>query len=289
MSERRPLGRNPADSARAEERTLAAVIEAFLARLRRLPRRLIHAAIRRGEPGPIFRSPEYRQAIIRVRLQVGEIEEAVLHRGYRSGMAELPGGPVRSRIANFAAARGAPRAVSLIQAVDETTRQTISALIRTASRSYVEEPSLTTLRRLTADIKPLIGLTPKQAAQLRRRWRKMRAGGAPLAEARKLIGRQAAGMIKRRAVAIGERGVVEAIGYARHRAWVEARDAGEISSQVMKVWQDQEDHAVRPSHRAQTRVGPIPLDAEFELHGVLYPPSPDHGCRCWHRLVLPED
>jgi hypothetical protein len=263
-----------------------AAFAAFFARLRRLPRRLIEAAIRRGQPGPIFNSPEWRQAVFRVRLQVGPISEAALRSGYRSGMAELPGGPVRATIADFAAARGAPRAVALVQAVDQTTRQTISALIRSASRSYTLNPSAATIDGLVKDIRPLIGLTPKQAAQLRPRWRKLRKGGASLAEIRASVRVSAAGMIDRRAVAIGERGIVEAVGFARHAAWVEARDAGEIPESVMKAWADVADDAVRPSHRAQTKIGPIPLDAVYELHGVLHPPSPDWGCRCFERLII---
>ena len=88
-----------------------------------------------------------------------------------------------------------------------------------------------------------------------------------------------------RAKQIADRGTVEAISFARQEAFLEAWGAGELGENPMKLWRNQEDGRVRPTHIEQTLIGPIPLDAIFELHGVQFPPSPDFGCRCWHVLL----
>jgi hypothetical protein len=277
---------NPADASRDLEATLGRIYLALFEALRRLiPPGLLERAIRTGSARLVIASQVWTRRVTSAAGLVESVERTLLSRGLRSGLREVPRTQLLSRVATLASQAAGPRAAARVASIDAATRQTITALISSAARSYRANPSLATLRQLAAEIKPLIGLTPKQAAQLRRRWRAMRQAGEPEAAIRSAIAQSADRMRAFRAKAIGERGVVEAISAGRHQAWVEARDAGEISPSAMKQWRDQGDERVRASHRAQSRMGPIPLDEVFPLHGVMYPPSPDAGCRCYHVLV----
>lgn len=284
-----PPRSNPADRLREELESLTERITRWLATLRAIPRRYLETAIRTGSVLPITRSEHYERATRLAIEEVAEIQIRLLSTGLRSGLREVGRSSVWARVAEIAGEHGAPRAVELIQAVDSQTRRTIRDMIRSASRSYAREPSVETLRKLVEEIRPKIGLTVKQARLIRNRRVAKLAKDLPVAAVDQEMQRQAGNMIRLRARAIGDRGVVESVGFARHEAFVEARDAGDLPENVMKWWQDQADDAVRPDHRAQTQVGPIPLDAIYEFHGVLHPPSPAFGCRCWERLWNPEE
>ena len=259
----------------------------FLALVRQVPDSVIWSAVRSGSILPIVNSRLWVAAGTLARGSSTEIEERTLAFGLRSGLREVPRTKLGPQVASLAEALGAPRAVSLVKAVDSKTRRTLSALIRSASRTYALNPSLETLRRLTREIRPLIGLTPKQSSQIRLSWRALRRSGQPEAAIRAAMNSRAEGMIARRAAAIGDRGVIESVSIGRHRAWLEARDAGEIPLSAMKVWQDQGDAKVRVNHAAQTDFGPIPLDMVYPIMNVLHPPSLDFACRCWERLRIP--
>ncbi len=282
---------NPADRAATDVRALELVFwsplvaAAFFRVLRRVSPRVIQEAIRRGSILPIVRSPLWRAAAELALAKTDPIIQRVTRFGLRSGLREVPGTRLGPQVADLAAELGAPRAVALVQAVDSKTRRTLSALIRGASRTYSLDPSLQTLRELTAEIRPLIGLTPKQASQVRRKWRALRREDVPEAAIRGSIETQAEGMIARRAAQIGDRGVIEAVSAARHEAWIAARAAGELPVDVLKQWVDQGDEQVRQPHREQSGMGPIPFDVPYPVFGVLHPPAPVFGCRCWEVLV----
>lgn len=285
-----PPRNNPADRLTEDLEALFERVAGWFAILRSIPRRHVETAIRTGSVLPITRSEHYQRATRVAIGRVGEIQVRLVTRGLRSGLREVGQSSVWARVPQIAEVRGAERAVDLIQAIDSQTRAGIRQLVRSAAGSYARSPSVQTLRDLADQIRPQIGLTPKQARLIRNRRAVKLARGVSPGAVRQEMKRQIGNMITARAKAIADRGVTEAIGFSRHQAFVEARDAGDLPAEVMKLAMDQADAAVRPLHRAQTEMGPIPLDEEFPLFGAMYPPWPgEHNCRCWHVLWNPEE
>lgn len=283
---------NPADSRRADEAAFArsfwagAASGSFFSDLRRTSPVSIQRAILSASIKAITQAPAWQQARRSTAASVEPLETELSAFGLRSGLREVRGTRLGPKVGDLAAEIGAARALALIQAVDTRTRGTISALVRGAAQRYAREPSPTVLRELAAEIRPLIGLTPKQATRARRLRRELLAAGVPAATARKKTEALAESLIRRRSAQIADRAVIESVAAARHRAWLEARDAGEIDDSAQKAWRDQGDGRVRVSHHGQTLQGPIPLDQPYPVFGVLHPPAPEFGCRCWEVLVL---
>lgn len=260
----------------------------FFASLRRVPQDLLEQAILERSIVPIVESSAWRSAYRLATHRVSAIQEELAVVGFRSGFAEAHTRVFNERIPLLAENLGRARAIELIQAVDRATRENIGRQVRSAAARYARSPSLTTTRDLARSIRPLIGLTPAQASLLRRRERRYVAAGLTPEAVEQKIRRQAERMIELRAAAIADRGIVETINGARQEAWVQALQAGEIPAGSMKAWRDQGDERVRKRHRQQTEQGPIPLEAVFPVFGVQFPPAPEHGCRCWHILVIAE-
>lgn len=282
---------NPADRARDELEALEAAfwtetLGGFLGRLRRIREETLRLAIRSGSVLPITRSREFGAALSAVRDQSSGLFVDLHLRGFRSGLREIPGGSTLwGRLPDLAEEFGAPRALSLVQGVDGDTRETIRRLVSSASRSYANAPSLNRLRALAEEIRPLIGLTPKQAAMMRRRWKTLERAGLSRDAIRQAVDKSSRRLIELRAKAIADRSVLESVSFARHQSWVEAEAAGEISN-PFKVWRTQGDDRVRELHAATAALGPIPLNEVYPIQGVMHPPSLDFGCRCWENLVL---
>ncbi len=285
---------NPADLAREEEFLLRAILwteeptgrRSFFARLRRVSERAIFAAIRSRSIRPITSSTEWNFALVFARSALELIVNALLRRGYRSGLLDLPSrGDLGVRIATFADERAGQRAIELIQAIDSKNRRTISKLVRAASRRYAASPDIGTLRDLASKIRPQIGLTPWQSGVVTRFREKLEIAEAPRSIIEKKVIAKTRGMIANRAAQIADRATIEAISLARHEAWTDAIEAGELRTSARKQWQDQGDAAVRATHAAQTDMGPIRMGEVYPLHGVQHPPSPDFGCRCWEILI----
>jgi hypothetical protein len=253
------------------------------------PRGKVQAAVKTGSPLPIFNSPQWALADQRLQVAVQKVELSLLTGGLKSGASEIPGPAPRlgARIGALAEEHAGLRAVELAQAIDDKTRAGLRLMIGRASREYAKGQSLGVLRRLEGEVRASIGVTPKQAARISA-WKEAakQSGMAP-----DLI---SAGVVQRagsardlRARMIADRGVIESVSFGRHQSWVEARDLGELPKDVKKTWVNQGDDKVRATHRAQSRVGPIPLDDVYVIMGVMHPPSLDVGCRCHEVLFIP--
>lgn len=260
----------------------------FFQRVQAIPLIFLQRAIRTGSIQPIVRSDAWKRAL---RWSFGRhtpVEARLLRGGMRSALRELPRDRFPKRVADLAFHQrlAQPRAVRLVQAVNARNRAGIRSLVGYASRDYARSPNPALLHALAKDIQGMIGLTPWQAGQLRKRWRNLRSQGMAPVEIRRDIHARAAKYIERRSYQIGDRAVLENVGFARHQTWIELQDRGDIPDNALKQWHDQRDGKERRTHREQTMAGAIPLREVYALHGVQHPPSPDFGCRCWEVLVL---
>jgi len=263
---------------------MAAVAGGFIADARRTSPQKIQEAIRSGSIRPITQAPAWQRARSSAVTAAAPVQTDLAAYGLRSGLREVPKTQLVREVASIAPGMGRQSAVEMIQGVDARTRETVSALVRTASTQYRQAPSLKTLRELASAIHPLIGLTPKQATAVRRQRRALLASGASIADADAVMRRRIEGMIRQRSKMIADRGVIEAVSAARHRAWELAEDAGELEN-PHKAARNPLDGRERARHRSQALLPPIPLRQPYALFGVQHPPWPAPGCRCWEVLV----
>lgn len=256
-----------------------------------LPPQAVRSAIQTGSIVPITSSSKWKISGAALVAAFTKNETALVHAGLVGGAGEIPKRvPVprfSARIGELAEKFGGERATAIAEDITTKTRDGIKKMIGRASREYGQSPSMATLRRLEGEVRAVVGMTPKQAARVER-WRAAAVKAGLSSDAiEKGYSERAASAIAFRAKAIADRGIVETIAFGRHQSWVEAIKTGELPKNVKKRWNDQGDKGVRRDHRRQTLVGPIPIGDLYEIQGVMHPPSPDQGCRCWETLVMP--
>lgn len=278
---------DPVDGWDDEQGALEAAAARFFDRASStVPSSKVRAAVIISSPEPITGSAEWKIAGDKLTTEVQKVELSTVSGAMKAAAKSIPGKAPRfsARIAELAHQHAGERAVALAQAIDDKTREALRDMIGRASRDYAKSQSLGRLRLLEREIRASIGLTPKQALRIER-WRQAaEAAGVP-AEALALgVSTRAEAAIAIRAHMIGERGVIESIGFARHQSWLEAVAAGDLPATVRKRWMNQGDSHVRPTHRAESRTGPIPLGQLYPIQKVMHPPSRDQGCRCWEVL-----
>lgn len=271
----------------ADEQRLGEILVGYFEALAEVDRARIYAALQTGSAQPLIDSRAWSSALQKLTTNVEELLRAPVLSGFQSGVAEIPSVPrLGPRVAELALEHAGEVAVSLVKGIDDQTRAGLRQLIGRASSDYAIDPSLRRLRRLEAELKDALGVTPKQASRIDT-WRiAARQAGLPEDAIAEGVATRTESARIIRARALGEYGVIESINSGRHQSWVEARDRGDLPATVQKRWQDQGDRNVRPLHRAQTIAGPIPLDAIYPIQQVLHPPSKDPGCRCWDILVV---
>ena len=280
---------NPADTRGAEQAALGGVALGFFGDVRRSSSGRIQLAIRQGSIRPITTAPVWKAAHETAVARATPVQTDLAAFGLRSGLVEVPETQLVREVPGIAPGVGERRAVELIQAVDFRTRQAISVSVRSAARRYRQAPSARLLRDLAGEIRSLIGLTPWQLSQIKKRIRALQSAGFPpdvvRAQTLPLIDR----LLDLRAKAIADRAVIETVSEMRYRGWIMAQDAGEIPDSAMKVWRNPLDGRERARHRAQALMPPIPLKQPFPIFGVQFAPAPEAGCRCWNQLALLPD
>jgi hypothetical protein len=277
-----------------EERFLAAILGpgGFLEGLRKIASGSVSIAISAKRPLRALTTPAWRKAARELAQVLTDWNYDLLAKAFRSAAGEIPADARRAmnkRIGELAKENAGRRAVAAAKKLDKEVASGLRTLIGDASQRYAEKPSPKILRDLTKQVKDRIGLTTKQARAIAK-WEKaaLKGGVDPRAVAASVKKRTEAAL-EFRARAIAKRGVEEDVGWGRHHLWLEASDAGLLPEGTMKRWRDQGDDRVRPSHAAQTRQGPVPLEEPYPIQGVMHPPSRDHGCRCWEELVMPKE
>ncbi len=268
---------------------LTAAIQPFFRELHGLPTYRLELAIKQAIPALLWRDPKYRAALTNLIESLGVNATKVITEAMELAAAEIVHGAPRlgAQVGSLAEAFSAERAVAMGQGIDQATRAGIRQLVTDAAGRYALQPSPKHLRQLAKEIVPKIGLTEKQAARIARLRAKAQARGASEDAIVAMEKRLTAAGIKFRAQSIAREGLVESISGGRQRAWEVAEENGELPAGVRKRARSQGDDKVRPLHRVQAGLPPIPLRALFQIFQKQHPPFAG-GCRCFSVLVMPE-
>lgn len=177
------------------------------------------------------------------------------------------------------AAIAARSSAALVTNVTAETRKAIRSVVSQAFRERI------TVRETAKLIKPMIGLTDRQAlAVLKRRQTLINAGLKPAAISKDLA-RYTATLLKQRAEMIARTEIQRANTEGQLSAWRAARDQGLLSANLAKVW------IVTPDDRLCPQCEPLDgqqaaLDGTFETGIGRVDGPPLHPlCRCALGLV----
>lgn len=245
----------------------------FFWRLRQTPDRFFRSGIRRSSILPIVRSSWWAQAVEAAQAGTATLLQRAARIAGNAAVRGIPGS-WRAIIERLADEPPELEAVKLIQGVDAKNRRGLSGLIRSAAARYGKDPRPATLTALADEIRPMIGLTPWQAGQVRSFGQELTRQGAPEALVLRQMRKKAGGMILQRSRFIAESGVVEQVAETRHATWLEGLRTGIIDPAVLKRARHQGDRRVRQLHRMQGDLAPIPLEMPYAIFGAARPPWP---------------
>lgn len=179
------------------------------------------------------------------------------------------------RHTNPFAVRAAERqAARFVTAVSFETRQAIRAVITEAFKAQIP------VRDAAKLVRPVIGLTKRQAtAVVRQRQADLAAGmAAELAQAR--ANRYAEKLLKQRALMIARTETIAASTQGQIALWQEAKGQGLLPPQTEAVWITTDDDRTCPiciAFDGQTQ----PIGAFFTVAEISVPGPPAHpNCRC---------
>ncbi len=172
----------------------------------------------------------------------------------------------------------AARTATLVREVTIETKRAISAIIRYAFTNQVPVADTAKI------IRPLIGLTERQAlAVLARRVALLKAG-KPADQVTRMVEKYGARLLKQRAEMIARTEVNRASIDGQLELWRQAQRKGLLPSQAKKTWVVTLDDRLCPVCEAVGGIS-VPLDQAFQVKrgNVLGPPA-HPNCRC--ALVL---
>lgn len=261
---------------RLEPALRRAVARALLRLQRRLSVDAIATAITTGDE---FRLRALASGLSRDLEQAAGVLLKAFSTGQRHAVAQLPEGITASlNLTNPFVIRAAEQsAAKLVTGVSTDTRNAIRLIVQRSVSGDL------TVRQSAQLIKPLIGLTERQAlAVIRRRFQQTKRG-VPAVKAAKDAERYAARLLTQRAEMIARTEIIRASTDGQLETWSQARQQGLIGPRAGKRWM------VTPDDRLCPRCAPLegevrPLDGTFE--GVDGPPLHPQ-CRC--ALVLVSD
>lgn len=258
----------PLDTATRDEATLRGLIARVILRLRR---ELPIASI---ESGSYASTAVWRAAVAELRSAHERLAGRAGRRAYAEALAV-----VRQRLSRpvIAEAVGAPLAA----------RQFAEGLSGSLARGFNAALQAVGFEVQPTAVRALLGPTRKQVARIAGWAALRRVEGWAETEIIKGMARQGQAAIRLRARATAERAMAEAVNGARARAWQAQIDAGTLPADTRKRWRTQGDRNVRPTHRKQAAAGPIPWNEPYAVFGVMHPPAPDPGCRCFEEPVMP--
>lgn len=257
--------------------------------LRRIRSATLSRAILRRSIAPIVTSPEYRDATTRAARRLRAVHRGLVERATAQALAEigvtLPDLDFEDLVNRVASQRSR----TFMKEVDRATRKNLSRLVKNAGRRYRRRPSAAFLDELVVDMRPHLALTPKVSPRIARRVKVLsREGGLSPTATDRLLRRRQRAAISGRAKAAARHQIGVAVNTARHEAWTFAIQARVIKKRVFKRWVDQGDKRVRLSHRRQTDQGWIPFEEPYPVFGVMHPPAPEFGCRCYEEVKVSE-
>lgn len=169
----------------------------------------------------------------------------------------------------------------MVRGVTEQTQQAIQAVIQRSIRDGI------VTRDAAVQIRPLIGLTERQAmAVINYRFTLLAEGMSP-AKVHEAAGRYAERLLRQRADMIARTETIRAGRLGRHETWRQAREAGYLPPDARARW------VVTPDDRLCLLCAPmageeVPLGVDFDTPRGRMPGPPLHPqCRCTTVLVTP--
>lgn len=258
---------SPFDAAERDETAFRSLISRVMLELRR---ELPIDSIRSGA----YRDTEaWRSAMRDLRQGHERIVGRSMRRSYAAALAE-----VRQRLTRpvIAAAVDAPLAArSFAAGLDGAMAEGFNAALVAAG--FEAQP---------VAVRAVLGPTRKQVARIADWAVRRRAEGMAESAILRGMSRQGSAAIRLRARATAERAIAEAVNGARAKAWQGQIDAGTLPADIKKRWRNNPPN-VRPTHRQQAAVGAIPWSEPYAVFGVMHPPAPDPGCKCYEEPVMP--
>jgi SPP1 gp7 family putative phage head morphogenesis protein len=193
--------------------------------------------------------------------------------GSKAAVAQLPEGiAARLDLANPFVVRAAEEsAARLVTAVSADTKSAIRAIVK---RSVAGEVSG---RQAAQLIKPLIGLTERQALAVINRRAKLLKGGMSISRVNADATKYAAKLLKQRSEMIARTEIIRASSDGQIETWKQARQQGFLGQNARKKWLTTQDDRLCPQCAPLNGVS-VPLDGLF-LGQVAGPPL-HPACRC---------
>lgn len=171
-----------------------------------------------------------------------------------------------------------------ISAIDGNTRAAIQQMLRAGLDPH-QHPFLT-----AKDIRPLIGLTPRQFGAWLNYGNALTAAGRTEAQIRRETERYKNKLLRERAKAIAQTETMRALNMAQMRQWEGVVERGQLGDSARKVWITTPDDRLCERCRAMGQAEPVPFKEEFRSPGgdrALHPPLHTR-CRCGMGLEIVE-
>ena len=168
----------------------------------------------------------------------------------------------------------------LVDGIGEVSKQTI--------KQTLEQGILTGRHptRIAQDIKRDLGLTPRSAEAVSRKWATLEAQGVPLKRVEQITNRYADKLLKHRAQVIAHTESMTAVNQGRQQLWEQLDSAGAFPFQVVKEWLTSQDEMVceicGPMNEQRRKI-----DEEFngpDGSSTMAPPIHPQ-CRCTSLII----
>lgn len=174
----------------------------------------------------------------------------------------------------FSRAAADRTAAAMVSGVSDETRRAIRTAVAEAFRGQMSTHDVAKL------IKPLVGLTERQALAVVRRRAANLAAGMDAAKAASDADRYAARLLRLRAEMIARTELAKASTAGQIEAWRQARAAGRLSPLLVKTWIVTPDDRLCPYCATLDGVQ-VPLDGAFTSGKYTADGPPLHpNCRC---------
>ena len=250
----------------------------------RIPSTSVARAIRTGQISHLVGSKAYKDALFRAANRLRHAHEGISRKAARQMASELGVTFSPREMRDLVERIGRETSRKFLSEIDRSNRANFRRMIKNASRKYRRNPTAAKLSELVGEVRPFLGLSSKMTSAIERRAAKAGLSGSRAAAFRRSSARRSSST---RAKSASRNQISVAMNKTRHEATVYAMDLGLIPRTIKKMWLDQADSKVRPRHHQQTAMGPIPFEEPYPVFGVMYPPAPEFGCRCYQRILFP--
>lgn len=217
------------------------------------------------------------RAFIRAR---SRLQQAV-EKGFDAAVPQLPkAGKVGGNI-GVAFDTLNPKVIDAIRALDSRVIRTLKDEVKETVRAYVENGIRDgkSPRTIAKDLRPVIGLSSKQAESAEKFAQKLRDAGKSEVQVEKSLATYQRKAIALNANTNARTATVDAMKLGQKLTWQDAIDRGIVAPGTLyKTWRTVQDDRVRPTHRAMNGET-VPFE-NYYSNGEDVPGEADFNCRC---------